>query len=295
MVKNLQLANLDYDVTDHVALVRFNRPEKRNTFNRQMSLDIGTALDTANADDEVRVIIVTGSGGYFCAGADLDTVKDGKLNEDNDFPTVAGDIAGVQRDSGGYTALKIAQSLKPVIGAIQGSAIGVGATMTLPMDIRILGESTRYGFVFNRRALVPESASTWFLPRVVPPNKALEWVMTGRLVAADEALIAGLANHVVPDDQIEAKALELAADIVAYASPVSVSLSRQLLWRGLEINSPWHAHAAESRVLAERFVSSDLQEGIRSFFEKRQPVFPMKVPTDLPDLITRQAERPEDL
>lgn len=291
----MQLANLDYDVADYIATVRFNRPDKRNTFTRQMALDIGTAIDAANTDDDVRAIVVCGSGGHFCAGADLEAAMSGKLGEGDNFAEEAGDITGVERDSGGYASLAFARSLKPVIGAIQGSAVGIGATMTLPMDVRVVGESTRYGFVFNRRALVPEAASTWYLPRVVAPGKAMEWVMTGRLIAADEALSSGLANHVVADDQVEAKASEIAAEIAANTSPVSVTLSRLMLWQALESNTPWEGHAAESRALAERFSSADLQEGIMSFFEKRQPNFPMTVPSDLPDLVKRPAERPDNL
>ncbi len=295
MSESLRLANLDYDVADHVATVRFNRPEKRNTFTRQMALDIATAIEAANADDAVRAVVITGSGGHFCAGADLEAAMSGRLGEGDDFAETAGDITGVERDSGGFAALAIAQSLKPVIGAVQGSAVGIGATMTLPMDVRVVGESTRYGFVFNRRALVPEAASTWYLPRIVPPGKAMEWVVTGRLVGSDEALSSGLANHVVPDDQVEAKAQEIAAEVASTTSPVSVALSRLMLWRGLEVASPWEAHAAESRALAERFASQDLVEGITSFFEKRPPSFPMTVPADLPDLVDRPAVRPEGL
>lgn len=292
---SLRLANLDYDVTDHVAIVRFNRPDKRNTFTRQMALDINTAVETANGDDEVRVVVVVGSGGHFCAGADLESAMTRKLGVDDGFVEAAGHITGVVRDSGGYASLAFARSLKPVIGAIEGSAVGIGATMTLPMDVRVIGESTRYGFVFNRRALTPEAASTWYLPRVVPPGKAMEWVMTGRLIGAPEALAAGLANHVVADDQVEAKALEIAAEIVQNTSPVSTALSRQMMWQGLEATSPWHAHAEESRAIAERFASDDLVEGIQSFFEKRPPSFPMRVPADLPDVVTRNAERPDGL
>lgn len=294
--KSLTLSNLDYDVADGIATIRFNRPDKRNTFTKKMAVEIGRAVDTANADNDVRVIVVTGSGGHFCAGADLEAAASGTLGDDGGFEEVAGGpITGVERDSGGFAGLAFGASLKPVIGAIQGSAVGIGATMTLPMDVRVVGESTRYGFVFNRRALVPEAASTWYLPRVVAPGKALEWVLTGRLIAADEALEAGLANHVVPDDQVEAKALQIAAEIVANTSPVSTTLARQMLWHGLEVDSPWHAHAAESRALAERFTSADLVEGITSFFEKRLPSYPMHVPADLSDIVERPAQRPEGL
>lgn len=295
MSESLRLDHLDYDVADHVATIRFNRPEKRNTFTKQMALDIATAIGAADADDEVRVVVVAGSGGSFCAGADLEAALSGSLAGAEEYADVAGDITGVERDAGGFAALTIAASLKPVIGAISGSAVGIGATLTLPMDVRVVGESTRYGFVFNRRALVPEAASTWFLPRVVAPGKAMEWVLTGRLVEATEALSAGLANHVVADDQVEAKALELAREIADTTSAVSASLARQMLWRGLELDSPWHAHAAESRALAERFSSADLAEGIGSFFEKRAPQFPMTVPSQLPDAVERPAQRPDDL
>jgi enoyl-CoA hydratase/carnithine racemase len=295
MSESLRLEYLDYDVTDGIATIRFNRPEKRNTFTKQMALDIVRAIEASDADDAVRAVVVTGSGGHFCAGADLEAALTGSLGDTPEFAEKAGDVTGVERDSGGFVALAIAQSLKPVIGAIAGSAVGIGATMTLPMDVRVVGESTRYGFVFNRRALVPEAASTWFLPRVVAPGKAMEWVLTGRLVAADEALASGLANHVVADADVEAKALEIAQEIAQNTSAVSVSLSRQMLWRGLEVDSPWYAHAAESRALAERFASTDLVEGIGSFFEKRPPAFPMGVPSELPHVVDRPGQRPADL
>ncbi len=293
MSQTFRLSNLDYDVADHVATIRFNRPDKRNTFTKQMALDIVEAIAAADADDDVRAVIVCGSGGHFCAGADLEAALTGSLGDSEEFAQVAGDITGVERDSGGVVALAIGESRKPVIGAINGSAVGIGATMTLPMDVRVIGESTRYGFVFNRRALVPEAASSWYLPRVVAPGKAMEWVLTGRLIAADEALSAGLANHVVADDEVEAKALEMAREIADNTSPVSASMARQMLWHGLEIDSPWLAHAAESRALDERFASTDLVEGVQSFFAKRAPDFPMTVPTDLPDRVERPAQRPD--
>ncbi|KQY59877.1 hypothetical protein ASD11_10185 [Aeromicrobium sp. Root495] len=296
MSQSLTLANLDYAVADHVAEIRFNRPDKRNTFTRQMAVDIVTAMEAADADDDVRVVVVTGSGGHFCAGADLEAAMSGPPDLGDAYGVAAGDIQGVERDSGGYAALAFAQSRKPVIGAVQGSAVGVGATMTLPMDVRVIGESTRYGFVFNRRALVPEAASTWFLPRVVSPGKALEWVLTGRLIDASEALAAGLANHVVPDDEVESRARGIAREIADTTAAVSASLARQMIWSGLEAGSPWQAHAAESRALAERFTSADLLEGITSFFEKRPPSFPMNVPGDVADgLVERPAQRPEGL
>ena len=296
MSQSLRLPNLDYDVDDHVAVVRFNRPEKRNTFTRQMAVDIVTAVEAADADDRVRAVVVTGSGGHFCAGADLEAAMAGPADTADAFGVAAGQITGVERDSGGYAALALAQSRKPVIGAVRGSAVGIGATLTLPMDVRVVGESTRYGFVFNRRALVPEAASTWYLPRVVAPGKALEWVLTGRFVDAQEALAAGLANHVVLDDEVEDKALEIAREIADQTSPVSASLARQMIWSGLEASSPWEAHAAESRALDERFGSADLVEGITSFFEKRPPRFPMTVPGDVAaDLVDRPARRPQGL
>ena len=295
MSESLRLATLDYDVDDHVATVRLNRPEKRNTFSKQMAVDVAEAMAAADVDDDVRVVLFAGSGGHFCAGADLEAAMSGQFGAGDTFDELAGDITGVERDSGGFAALAIAQSRKPVIGAIEGSAVGIGATLTLPMDVRVLGESTRYGFVFNRRALVPEAASSWFLPRVVSPGKAMEWVLTGRLIDAAEALSAGLANHVVADDQVVSTALGIAREIADRTSPVSASLARQMIWHGLEAASPWQAHAAESRALAERFSSADLAEGISSFFDKRDPAFPMTVPADLPDVVERPAQRPADL
>lgn len=288
-------AHLDYEVVDHIATIRFNRPERHNSFDKQMSLDIVKAMDLADHDDAVRVVVFTAAGKNFCAGAALAESMASLTDPNEEYDRAAGSIADAERDSGGYAALAIARSLKPVIGAIGGAAVGVGATITLPMDIRIVGRSTRFGFVFNRRGLVPESLSSWYLPRLVPMGRAMEWVLTGRLIAAEEAREAGLANRVVDDEELETVAFDLAREIVEQVSPVSASLARQLMWHGLEAASPWSVHRDESRALAARFASADCAEGLASFFDKRAPQFCQTVPSDLPDVVKRPARRPDDV
>jgi enoyl-CoA hydratase/carnithine racemase len=271
----MELTELRYEVVDRVATVRLHRPERLNAFTPTMADELVRVAAAADADDEVRVVVVTGSGRGFCAGADLgggaDTFAD-RLTRYRP-PELREDIAGYPRDAGGVVSLAFAALRKPVIAAVNGPAVGVGATLTLPMDIRIAAESARFGFVFGRVGIVPEAASSWFLPRVVGISQAMEWVATGRVFGAEEALRGGLVSRVVPDDQLLSAALSLAGEIVANTSGVAVGAARQLLWSMLGAPSPWDAHRAESRAVVELGAGPDSAEGVAAFLEKRRPHF----------------------
>ena len=270
-----------YDITDHIATITLHRPDKMNAFTGTMLSEMIDALDTTDADDDVRAVIVTGSGDRaFCAGADLSAGGDTFAKGGSDVQT----DAGVPRDGGGMVALRIFDSKKPVIGAINGAAVGVGVTMTLPMDIRLASTTARIGFVFARRGIVPEAASSWFLPRVVGISQALEWSFSGRVFDAEEALAGGLVRSVHEPDDLLPAARAIAADIVENAAPVSVALTRQMMWRMLGADHPMRAHSADSRAILERGRSADTREGVESFLEKRPAVYTDRVSTDLPDV-----------
>lgn len=271
----MDLTELRYEVADRIATIRLHRPERLNAFTPTMADELVRVAAAADADDDVRVVVVTGSGRAFCAGADLgggaDTFAD-RLTRYRP-PALREDIAGYPRDAGGVVSLAFAALRKPVIGAVNGPAVGVGATMTLPMDVRIAAESARFGFVFGRVGIVPEAASSWFLPRVVGISQAMEWVATGRVFDAAEALRGGLVSRVVPDDQLLPAAYALAGEIVANTSGLAVGAARQLLWSMLGAPSPWDAHRADSRAVVELGAGPDSAEGVASFLEKRPPRF----------------------
>ena len=270
-----------YDVTDHIATITLHRPEKMNAFTDTMMNEIIAALDLTDADDDVRAVIVTGAGDRaFCAGADLSAGEQTFSRGGSDVQT----DAGVPRDGGGMTALRIFDSKKPVIGAFNGAAVGVGITMTLPMDIRVASTTARFGFVFARRGIVPEAASSWFLPRVVGISQALEWSFSGRVFDADEALAGGLVRSLHEPDDLLPAARSIAADIAEHAAPVSVALTRQMMWRLLGADHPMRAHRADSRAILERGRSADTREGVTSFLEKRPARYTDRVSTDLPDV-----------
>ncbi len=243
------------------------------------------AFDQADADDDVRAVVVTGRGRAFCAGADLAQGGD-TFNADRRRSSGAPreTIDGVPRDGGGTVSLRVAASLKPVIAAINGPAVGVGVTMTLPMDIRLAADSARFGFVFARRGLVMEAASSWFLPRVVGISQALEWVSTGRVFDAAEAVRGGLVARTYPAAELLPAAYALAREIADNTSAVAVATSRQLMWRMLGADSPWEAHRLDSKGIYLLGQAPDVAEGVTAFLEKRPPRFPMRVSTDLPDL-----------
>jgi len=276
----MDYTQIEYDVAEHIATITLNRPEQLNAFTGVMMNEMIDAFDQIDADDDVRAVIVTGAGRGFCAGADLSSGGETFSRGGSD---VIAD-SGVPRDGGGLLTLRIFASKKPVIGAINGPAVGVGVTMTLPMDIRMASENARFGFVFARRGIVPEACSSYFLPRVVGISQAAEWCYTGRVFPASEALAGGLVRSVHAPTELLAAARALAAEIAENASPVSVALTRQMLWRMLGADHPMDAHRVDSRGILERGRSADSREGVMSFLEKRPAEFPLLVSTDLPDI-----------
>jgi enoyl-CoA hydratase/carnithine racemase len=275
-----------FDITDNIATITLHRPDKLNAFTNTMMREVISAFDTTDADDSVRAVIVTGSGRGFCAGADLSGGGDTFSGGGSDVATKQ----GVARDGGGLVSLRIFESLKPVIGAINGAAVGVGATMTLPMDIRLSSDTAKFGFVFAKRGIVPEACSSYFLPRIVGISRATEWVFTGRVFGSQEAKDAGLIRSVHAPEELIPAARALATEIVANTSPVSVAVSRQMLWRMLGASHPMEAHRVDSRGIKERGKSGDSREGVMSFLEKRAAVFPDKVSDGLPDIFPNWEE-----
>ena len=274
-----------YDVADGIATITLNRPEKLNAFNTQMMLEMIAAFDATDADDAVRVVIVTGAGRAFCAGADLSAGAE-TFNYDarEALHREARMREGVQRDGGGLLTLRIFESLKPVISACNGAAVGVGVTMQLAMDIRMASNDARYGFVFARRGLNPEAASSWFLPHLVGVQTALEWCYTGRIFPAQEAFDKGLVRSLHSPEDLLPAARALAREIADNTAPVSVAITRQLIWRMAGAAHPMDAHRADSRGIQARGKSGDAREGVSSFLEKRPPNYPDKVSGDLPDI-----------
>ncbi|NBU94960.1 MAG: enoyl-CoA hydratase [Actinobacteria bacterium] len=272
--------HISLDIDDGIAVITLSRPDKMNAFTGLMRAEIIDALDHTDANDDVRAVIFTGAGRAFCAGADLSSGTE-------TFAKGGSEIMGangVPRDGGGTVSLRIFDSLKPVIGAINGAAVGVGVTMTLPMDVRLASTSARFGFVFSRRGIVPEAASSWFLPRLVGISRAMEWVASGEVFDADEALDGGLVRSVhAPDDLLPA-AMTLARRMTENSSAVSVAVARKMMWRMLGADHPMVAHRMDSRGIAERGRSDDVREGIDSFFAKRSPQFPDRVSGGLGDI-----------
>ena len=268
-----------YDADDHIVTITLHRPDALNAFTPVMKREMLDALSRADEDDDVRAVIVTGAGRAFCAGADLSGGGD-----TFDYKRRGGTATETPRDGGGEVSLRVYEMRKPVIAAINGHAVGVGITMTLPMDVRIAADTAKIGVVFARRGVVPEAASSWFLPRLVGPSRAAEWFLTGRAFDATEALAAGLVRSVHPADQVVDVARELAREIAENAAPVSVALARQLMWRGLAFDSPYDSHVADSRAMHLTGQAADVREGINAFLEKRPAVFPGRVANDLPDV-----------
>ena len=272
-----------YDVKDGVAVMTLSRPEKLNAFTGRMMHEMIEVLDRVDADDAVRALIVTGDGRAFCAGADLSSgasTFDVAAHGDGKKIDYSADAA---RDGGGRVTLRIFKLLKPVIAAINGPAVGIGATMTLPMDIRLASDNARIGFVFSRRGIVPEAASSFFLPRIVGISQALQWCFSGRVFDAQEALRGGLVSAVHPGDQLMAASMTIAREIADNTAPVSVALIRQMMWRGTGMTDPMQAHRVDSRGILSRGASADVKEGVTSFLEKRAPAFPNTVSGDMPD------------
>jgi len=274
-----------FDVADGVATITLHRPDKLNAFTVRMMYELIQAFDQTDADDAVRAVIVTGAGRAFCAGAD---VSGG--SQTFDYESQGSTEVKEFRDGGGLVSLRIFESTKPIIAAFNGPAVGVGVTMTLPMDVRIASSTARFGFVFARRGIVPEACSSWFLPRIVGISQAMEWVATGRLFEAKEALDGGLVRSTHRSHKLLDVARELAAEIADNAAPVSVALGRRLLWDMLGAPHPMDAHRADSRAMFSRGQSADAREGVTSFLEKRPAVFTDKVSDGLPDIYPDRVE-----
>jgi len=300
---------IGYDVSDGVATITLDRPEHMNAFTVRMCLEMIDAFDRVDDDPDVRAVIVTGAGRAFCAGADLvggadafDPAGSAAAGAASELTDCGGAPPGgaaaaelspgeramrrpvdPRRDFGGLLTLRIFESTKPVIAAINGPAVGIGATMTLPMDIRLASDSARFGFVFAARGIVPEAASSWFLPRLVGIQQALEWCYTARVFPAAEALDGGLVRSLHPPEDLLDAARTLATEIAANSAPVSVALTRQLMWKGLVADHPMEAHRIDSPGVTTTGSGADAREGITAFFEKRPPEWRQQVPGDLPD------------
>ncbi len=306
---------IDYALEDGICTITLDRPEHMNAFTVRMCLELLDAFDRVDSDPDVRAVIVTGSGRAFCAGADLaggadafdpagSAASEAASELRADRAAAAGSGAGAdggpavdespgeravrrpidpRRDFGGLLTLRIFEVTKPVIAAINGPAVGIGATMTLPMDIRLASDGARFGFVFAARGIVPEAASSWFLPRLVGIQQALEWCYTARVFPASEALDGELVRSVHPPEELLGAARALAGEIASSSAPVSVALTRQLMWKGLVADHPMEAHRIDSPGVEATGSGADAREGITAFFEKRPPAWRQQVPGDLPD------------
>ena len=283
----MDYSEIQYKVEDKVATITLYRPDRLNAFTTQMARELLDVFDVIDADDNVRAVVVTGEGRGFCAGADL---GGGGSTFDNRVRGGAQDIES-HRDGGGVVTLRIYELTKPIIAAINGPAVGVGITMTLPMDIRLAVPDAKIGFVFARRGIVPEACSSWFLTRIVGIGRATEWVYTGRVFPATEGKENGLIQHICEPDQLLPKAYEIAREIADNTSAVSVALSRQLLWKGLGYDHPMESHKIDSQCIFHMGQSADAAEGVTSFLEKRPANYPMTVPKDLPPFYPWWEER----
>lgn len=272
-----------FEVCDHVATITFDRADKLNAFTCQMAQDLVGLFDRVDGDDAIRAVIITGEGRAFCAGADLSpggSALSGGQSAEEGVDVDWSDAA--TRDFGGLITLRLYECLKPVIVAFNGSAAGMGVTMALAADFRLASSTAKFALPFTRRGIVPESASSWFLPRIVGIATALEWMLTGAPFSAEDALVAGLVRSLHTPDDLMPAALALAADIAANTAPVSVALTRQMLWRSLGMSHPMEAHRVESRGIYTRARADDVREGVQSFLDKRQPDFPERVSADMP-------------
>ena len=287
----MSYSQISYEVSEKIATITLNRPEKLNAYTRTMAGEIADAMDRADGDDGVRAVIFTGAGTRaFCAGADL-TPEDGRAVFSSS--DAVDDLSDERvRDGGGLLTLRLFQSTKPLLSACNGVAVGVGATMQLAMDMRLASDSARYGFVFARRGIVPEACSSWFLPRLVGIQQAMEWCMTGRIFDAGEAKAGGLVRSVHPQAELIEATRALAREIAENTSAVSVAMTRAMLWRLSATEHPMMAHRIDSRAIYRLSKGADAKEGVQSFLEKRPPAFPAKVSTDMPDFYPWWEEPP---
>ena len=291
-MQEIDFAQIRYEVDGPVATITLNRPEKMNAFTVQMQREMNAAFDLADGDRYVRAVIVTGAGRAFCAGADLSAGKDTfdaespgatAARETTENTTNEPDRPRYPRDFGGRLTLRIYACTKPVIAAINGPAVGIGATMTLPMDIRLASTDARFGFVFTGRGIVPEAASSWFLPRIVGISRALEWCYSADVFPAAEALDGGLVRRLLPPDELLPAARVLAERFAERSAPVSTALTRQMMWRMMGAAHPMDAHRIDSRGVFSTGRSADAREGVMAFLEKRQPHWSLDPSTDLPE------------
>ncbi len=287
----MEFTQIALDIEGPIATITLDREAKMNAFTGTMMEELIAAFDVTDADDSVRAVIVTGRGRAFCAGADLSAgaatfdyekrggARSGPARADGSIDYSHQEV----RDGGGRVTMRIFASLKPVIAAVNGAAVGIGVTMQLAMDVRMASSAARFGFVFARRGIVPEAGSSWFLSKLVGLPQALEWCMTGRVFGAEEALKGGLVRSVHEPDDLLPAARALAMEIAENTAPVSVAMTRQMLWRMAGAPSPWDAHRLDSRAIYARGRAGDAKEGVVSFLEKRPPVYPDKVSSDMPD------------
>ncbi|MEG9861708.1 MAG: crotonase/enoyl-CoA hydratase family protein [Parvularculales bacterium] len=290
------------DISDRILTITLNRPEKLNAYTGKMMFELIEALDLADSDDNIGAVIFTGEGRAFCAGADLSSGADTfNYEARTDQPHRQGALKAdgtvdwsneAVRDGGGRLTLRIFECKKPVIAAVNGPAVGVGITMQLPMDIRLASNTARFGFVFARRGVVPEACSSWFLPRIVGISQALTWCYSGRVFEAQEALEGGLVSALYEPDDLLPAARALASEIIENTAPVSVALTRQMMWRMMGADHPMEAHKIDSRGIFSRGRSGDSKEGVVSFLEKRAPNFPCTVSEDMPEYYPWWPDRP---
>ena len=276
----MDFQNILLEQRDNIAVLSLNRPNKLNAFTFSMMEEIISALDSLEADDSVHAVIITGKGRAFCAGADLSSGQETFNPSFDDFAVQENDF---RRDSGGILTLRMYKFLKPIVVACNGPAVGIGASMQLAADIRLASDQARFGFVFNNRGIVPDACSSWFLPKIVGISRALELTYSGRIIDAQEALQLNLVSSIHDSKNLLSNAVDIAKKMVQNSAPVSISLTRQMLWRSLESSGPYDAHVIESKAIDSRGASEDAKEGVSSFLEKRPAEFKNKVSSDMPE------------
>ena len=276
----MDFKNILLEQRENIAVLFLNRPNKLNAFTFSMMEEIISALDSLEADDSVHAVIITGKGRAFCAGADLSSGQDTFNPSFDDFAVQESDF---RRDSGGILTLRMYKFLKPIVVACNGPAVGIGASMQLAADIRLASDQARFGFVFNNRGIVPDACSSWFLPKIVGISRALELTYSGRIIDAQEALQLNLVSSIHDSENLLSNALDITKKMVQNSAPVSISLTRQMLWRSLESSGPYDAHVIESKAIDSRGASEDAKEGVSSFLEKRPAEFKNKVSSDMPE------------
>ena len=276
----MDFKNILLEQRENIAVLFLNRPNKLNAFTFSMMEEIISALDSLEADDSVHAVIITGKGRAFGAGADLSSGQDTFNPSFDDFAVQESDF---RRDSGGILTLRMYKFLKPIVVACNGPAVGIGASMQLAADIRLASDQARFGFVFNNRGIVPDACSSWFLPKIVGISRALELTYSGRIIDAQEALQLNLVSSIHDSEKLLSNALDITKKMVQNSAPVSISLTRQMLWRSLESSGPYDAHVIESKAIDSRGASEDAKEGVSSFLEKKPAEFKNKVSSDMPE------------